>query len=301
MGFNFNGMMQGLGGGLVATGQIMKEQEKMNWETEQLKLKYERDQHMQGLRLRAEAEGRQSGYTHSENLAKEQNRQADARWEKTEARGAAQDTATAEFRNRQLDMAAAEAKANAGARESTAKYQMAALEKETGAEKIAGANYDNILAVAADKFPDDKEKQRMFTYVSMNAKTDKGELYPPSVVEKAMDITNERMTALSADEDKFEDAKVQLGFGKLTNEQARPKMFELALQDTLAGVPTNNRGELSSSKKQQKEEKLSTPKADRDAGVMRPRPGLDKRVTKGYLGDSTNDSIQETLMNSQGF
>jgi len=56
MAINFSGMMRGLGAGAVQVGIMMKEQAKLDWETQQMNLKYERDKHMKELEIRANKE-----------------------------------------------------------------------------------------------------------------------------------------------------------------------------------------------------------------------------------------------------
>jgi len=68
MAFNFGGMMRGLGAGLTQTGAWMKEQEKLDWETQQATLRYEREMHMEALRTKAAKESQQAGFTHAETL-----------------------------------------------------------------------------------------------------------------------------------------------------------------------------------------------------------------------------------------
>ena len=69
MAFNFGGMMRGLGAGLTQTGAWMKEQEKLDWETQQATLRYEREMHMEGLRTKASKESQERGITSSEKIA----------------------------------------------------------------------------------------------------------------------------------------------------------------------------------------------------------------------------------------
>lgn len=62
MGFNFNGMMQGLGSGLVGYGQAMEAQAKLDWETNRDNVKWEREKHFQELQAKAARD------QHSEDL-----------------------------------------------------------------------------------------------------------------------------------------------------------------------------------------------------------------------------------------
>jgi len=53
MGFNFNGMMRGLGTGMVSTGALMEKYNERKFEEEQLQAKLDREEHMERLRQQA--------------------------------------------------------------------------------------------------------------------------------------------------------------------------------------------------------------------------------------------------------
>lgn len=72
MGFSFDGMMRGLGVGLANTGVLMKEQQKLEWETEQERLRAERAERLQRLQLEGQATMQKQGFTHAEAQTKMQ-------------------------------------------------------------------------------------------------------------------------------------------------------------------------------------------------------------------------------------
>lgn len=53
MGFSFSGMMQGAGAGLTNYGQMLHEQEKMDWETQRDNVRWERESHFKRLEAKA--------------------------------------------------------------------------------------------------------------------------------------------------------------------------------------------------------------------------------------------------------
>lgn len=53
MGFSFSGMMQGAGAGLTNYGQMLHEQEKMDWETQRDNVRWEREAHFKQLEAKA--------------------------------------------------------------------------------------------------------------------------------------------------------------------------------------------------------------------------------------------------------
>lgn len=75
MAFNFSGMMQGLGQGLMNSSVLMNEQAKRDWEQQQLMLKLDREEHMERLRMQSQKEltGMQLSATAEQNrLTREQ-------------------------------------------------------------------------------------------------------------------------------------------------------------------------------------------------------------------------------------
>lgn len=56
MSFNVSGMMKGIGAGLVNYGEILKEQDKQDWDEQQALLKYEREERMNKLKIAADKE-----------------------------------------------------------------------------------------------------------------------------------------------------------------------------------------------------------------------------------------------------
>jgi len=128
-GFNFGGMMQGMGAGMVQTGAWMKEQEKLDWETQQATLKYERDMHMEKLRLQAAKEGQERGIASSEKISGNQIASTERvagegrtlEREKLDVTRAANESQAA-YQNRMAG--AAESNAATSANESAAKLEM---------------------------------------------------------------------------------------------------------------------------------------------------------------------------------
>lgn len=71
MALNFSGMMRGLGAGMVNAGALMEEQNKRNWEQQQLMLKLEREEHLQRLQMMNQQKLQESSqaFTGKENAA----------------------------------------------------------------------------------------------------------------------------------------------------------------------------------------------------------------------------------------
>jgi len=71
MAFNFGGMMQGLGQGLMNSSVLMNEQAKRDWEQQQLMLKLDREEHMERLKMKATSEENKLNRTHAETIQKQ--------------------------------------------------------------------------------------------------------------------------------------------------------------------------------------------------------------------------------------
>ena len=150
MAFNFGGMMRGLGAGLTQTGAWMKEQEKLDWETQQATLRYEREMHMEKLRMQNQKEMQKEGFTHAETLQKGSLGHAET-MTKMQI-GAADKNA-----ERQYNLSLQESQANAAARSSAAANDAARLKiaQDEAAMRVEAYNNSKPEAQIAMR-----EKQR---------------------------------------------------------------------------------------------------------------------------------------------
>lgn len=71
MAFNFGGMMQGLGQGLMNSSVLMNEQAKRDWEQQQLMLRLDREEHMERLKMKATSEENVLNRQHAETIQKQ--------------------------------------------------------------------------------------------------------------------------------------------------------------------------------------------------------------------------------------
>lgn len=160
MGFSFSGAMRGLGAGLVNSGALLEKFNERKFEEEQLKIKLDREEHMQRLQMQHAENLQKSGqeFTANENLL---NRQQQAEQFKT----------TSGFEQQRIDLAKEEAKANAAERAANAQYRMASLKaqidasnKESDQMKLMREREDLANKVVQSQYPDDPDKQNLAKY-----------------------------------------------------------------------------------------------------------------------------------------
>jgi len=132
MAFNFGGMMRGLGAGLTQTGAWMKEQEKLDWETQQATLKYEREQHMEKLRMQNQKEMQKEGFTHDYDVLEKTQAHTESMTDKTIASHERTADRAYEAQMKSLSIQEQEAQAAAGARSAAAANDAIRLNMEKG-------------------------------------------------------------------------------------------------------------------------------------------------------------------------
>jgi len=154
MAFNFGGMMRGLGAGMVGYGEILKENEKRNWESEQSRLRELRAENLAKLQMQNQKDlaGMQIDATKEEGAA-------------TRKQQADQFKTTSEFEGRRVGIAEQEAKANAAERAANAAYRSSSFElqkqaanKKSDQMQMFEKNQEALDRWALDKAGGDKDK-----------------------------------------------------------------------------------------------------------------------------------------------
>lgn len=255
MDFNFSGMMRGIGAGAVNVGQMLKEQAKLDWETQQANLKYEREQHMLQLQQKYQSAEAQKGRELTETEAEKTRAAGKEQWQATDARQKEQNENTQAFQtgslavqNKQADNTAANQAATlglqreqlnadiayksraAGAAETEAKaksaYYTAEGAKSTAEATAAELKLDmnkeqfNSYKVLADQIKDPIKKAEF--WLLTDKVSDKSSNRPPGdVVTQAMASGEARVDELKGD---FKDAKVKMGYGGMSDAEAKARM-----------------------------------------------------------------------------
>lgn len=177
MSFNLNGMMQGIGAGLVNYGEILKEQDKQDWDEQQALLKYEREERMNKLKIAADKENTQytvnaTKETAANTLAaqKEQYREENKiNWKKANDESSYQQklgdaavtnaAANTTQANAQSILQAAQAR-EAGAKANVSEAQLKLLNENEAKEKAK--QEEKITAIEASNLPPaQKEIEKM--------------------------------------------------------------------------------------------------------------------------------------------
>lgn len=209
MGFNFAGMMQGLGQGLVNSSVLMNEQAKRDWEQQQLMLKLDREEHLEKLRmsnqrtLQTENLSAQKELT-GMKIASDEKQAADMLSLKQQELAQ-----QGEYQRGMLAVNQQEASSAASARAASANREKQLFEMQISELKNKNEAID---ATAKELYPDDLVKQKVWTSVQkgyIQLSGGKDNLIGDTVVTEAMKTASDAVGALDADQLK-EEAK---GFG----------------------------------------------------------------------------------------
>ena len=222
MAFNFGGAMRGLGAGLVSSGALLEKFNERKFEEEQMKIKLDREEHMERARMQAQKDlaGMQIKATQEEGLA---NRTARA-GEFTQELG---------LKKEELGLKREELSA-----EIAYKNSMVGISAQNAATSASEANTRSAMAKAALEAPE-KERERVINYINENMEDGPAKKKALAVANgvsiaepKGMSegekvqvykMAENALTGLQSDEDKYEKAFRQY---KKVNNGATPTEFE---------------------------------------------------------------------------
>lgn len=217
MSFNLNGMMQGIGAGLVNYGEILKEQDKQDWDEQQALLKYEREERMNRLKIAADKENTQLQVNAQVSTA-DKNRQVDydkLSQQKTEfnetnalnKQKIENDTLATTSQVARNDAAIALDAAQA----ENAKATAAGTRQNT--EQIAKLD-SAIQTYAETMFPDSPERQVIFAYQMKNGKTSENKPLAPEIVTQAMKQAEAQAATIEENSTEWKQVKQKLATQK---------------------------------------------------------------------------------------
>lgn len=185
MGFNFNGMMRGLGTGMVSTGALMEKYNERKFEEEQLQAKLDREEHMERLRQQAIKEENVLNRAHDLDLQ-------DRRDVHDETMTSMQMEQQQKIADRDFQVNMQRLKGEQAERGAAAQYrsQQAARETEIYNMKMQEIKDKDTAIAETSKalYPDDPLKQKVWTsmqkgYISLEGKEKIGS----EAVSKAID------------------------------------------------------------------------------------------------------------------
>lgn len=225
--------MRGLGAGMVNVGQMMKEQQKLDWETKQMNLKYERDQHMAQLAAKNNRDLQQDNQSFQIKQAEIKEKSDADRFSQTTQLQRDQLEQTGKYQQDSLGVQRGQADAS----RTNAEANLAQATKVSASDKITQENYDRMLRIASDKFPDDKNKQDEFIFTMMSAKDKNGNRPPQEVVVQTMTNSDAKVLELKEkDSGKYTKLKQALGLSKLPEAIVDQRISTALTIDALSGL-----------------------------------------------------------------
>ncbi len=241
MSFNFNGMMRGLGQGLVNYGTIMKENQKMQWETDQARLKNEREEHLEDLRWKREQE------------AAAENRD----WQSKEK--AADRTQQAEQFGMSYDLDKAKTEASIAASQASAandaeriRLQREAVNKESPEGQVKALEEKISLVEQSKAIPE--EMKPAIINGMLGVKNEKGINIPGEVYNSAIKSADERIAAMQSDEDVKKEVETRAKAAGIPASEAWEHQRSIYIENDLQGyvdqsVEGRSKGMLNTPKK----------------------------------------------------
>jgi len=218
MGFNFEGMMQGVGAGLVNYGEILKEQDKQEWDNQQALLKYEREERLKKLEISANKENTQNQLTSAETIAanklKVDQQQADSQSTYQGKLGDAA-TANAAAETKKVELSEGLQEANKALIQAQAN-SLNATAAGTKATTQQIADLDAATQKYAEiAFPNDPERQVIFAYqMKYGKKTDESKPLSPDIVTQAMKQAEAQADTIEVNSTEWKKVKNQLATQK---------------------------------------------------------------------------------------